>query len=87
MVWRVAGLQPYFFYGGLIFLAGLAQESWRDLAAVIRIRIHTKMSWIRNTDFDPLTFSGPKPTAEIQWLSLWLFLSHLGLRSKPYQTN
>ncbi len=35
MIWGVAGLQPNFFSSGLIFLAGLAQESWRDLAAVI----------------------------------------------------
>jgi hypothetical protein len=34
MVWGVAGLRPNFFSSGLIFLAGLAQESWRVLAAV-----------------------------------------------------
>ncbi len=28
-------MRPNFFSSGLIFLAGLAQESWRDLAAVI----------------------------------------------------
>jgi len=30
----VAGLRPNFFSSGRIFLAELAQESWRDLAAV-----------------------------------------------------
>ncbi len=34
MIWGVAGLQPNFFSSGRIFLAELAQESWRDLAAV-----------------------------------------------------
>jgi hypothetical protein len=34
MVWEVAGLRPNFFSSGLTFTAGLAQESWRDLAAV-----------------------------------------------------
>jgi hypothetical protein len=34
MVWGVAVLQPNFFSSGLILLAGLAQDSWRDLAAV-----------------------------------------------------
>jgi hypothetical protein len=40
MVWGgggVAGLWPNFFFSGLIFLAGLAQESWRDLAALMKI--------------------------------------------------
>ncbi len=31
----VAGLRPNFFSSGRIFLAELAQESWRDLAAVV----------------------------------------------------
>ncbi len=35
MIWGVAGLRPNFFYSGRIFLAELAQESWRDLAAVV----------------------------------------------------
>ncbi len=34
MIWGVAGLRPNFFSSGLIFSAGLAQEYWRDLAAV-----------------------------------------------------
>ena len=34
MIWGVAGLRPNFFSSGRIFLAELAQESWRDLAAV-----------------------------------------------------
>ncbi len=34
MILGVAGLRPNFFSSGLIFSAGLAQESWRDLAAV-----------------------------------------------------
>jgi hypothetical protein len=36
MIWGVAGLRPNFFSSGRIFLAELAQESWRDLAAVVR---------------------------------------------------
>ena len=35
MIWGVAGLRPNFFSSGRIFLAELAQESWRDLAAVL----------------------------------------------------
>ena len=34
MILGVAGLRPNFFSSGRIFLAELAQESWRDLAAV-----------------------------------------------------
>ncbi len=34
MIWGVAGLRPNFFSSGRIFLAELAQEPWRDLAAV-----------------------------------------------------
>jgi hypothetical protein len=34
MIWGVAGLRPNFFSSGRILLAELAQESWRDLAAV-----------------------------------------------------
>ena len=34
MIWGVDGLRPNFFSSGRIFLAELAQESWRDLAAV-----------------------------------------------------
>jgi hypothetical protein len=34
MIWGVDGLRPNFFSSGQIFLAELAQESWRDLAAV-----------------------------------------------------
>jgi hypothetical protein len=34
VIWGVAGLRPNFFSSGRIFLAELAQESWRDLAAV-----------------------------------------------------
>jgi hypothetical protein len=37
MIWGVAGLRPNFFSSGRIFLAELAQESWRDLAAVVRV--------------------------------------------------
>ncbi len=44
MIWGVAGLRPNFFSRGLIFWAELAQESWRDLAAVgglrAQVRIH-----------------------------------------------
>jgi hypothetical protein len=36
MIWGLAGLWPNFFSSGLIFSAGLAQESWRDLAAVFK---------------------------------------------------
>ncbi len=36
MNWGVASLRPNFFSSGRIFLAELAQESWRDLAAVAR---------------------------------------------------
>jgi hypothetical protein len=36
MIWGVAGLRPNFFSSGRIFLAELAQEPWRDLAAVPR---------------------------------------------------
>jgi hypothetical protein len=35
VIWGVAGLRPNFFSSGRIFLAELAQEYWRDLAAVI----------------------------------------------------
>ena len=35
MILGVAGLRPNFFSSGQIFLAELAQESWRDLAAVL----------------------------------------------------
>jgi hypothetical protein len=35
VIWGVAGLRPNFFSSGRIFLAELAQESWRDLAAVL----------------------------------------------------
>ncbi len=34
MIWGVAGLLPNFFSSGRIILAELAQDSWRDLAAV-----------------------------------------------------
>ncbi len=34
MIWGVAGLRPNFFLQRPNFLAELAQESWRDLAAV-----------------------------------------------------
>jgi hypothetical protein len=34
MIWGVAGLRPNFFSSSLIFSSGLAQKSWRDLAAV-----------------------------------------------------
>ncbi len=34
MILGVAGLRPNFFSSGRIFLAEMAQESWRDLAAV-----------------------------------------------------
>ncbi len=34
VIWGVAGLRPNFFSSGRIFLAELAQESLRDLAAV-----------------------------------------------------
>jgi hypothetical protein len=34
MIWGVARLRPNFFSSGRIFWAELAQESWRDLAAV-----------------------------------------------------
>jgi hypothetical protein len=33
---RMAGLRTNFFSSGLIFLAGLSQESWWDMATVIR---------------------------------------------------
>ncbi len=39
MIWGVAGLRPNFFSSGRIFLAELAQESWRDLAAVSDIGV------------------------------------------------
>ncbi len=35
----VAGLRPNFFSSGRIFLAELAQESWRDLAAVVLLQL------------------------------------------------
>ena len=34
MIWGVDGLRPNFFSSSRIFLAELAQESWRVLAAV-----------------------------------------------------
>ena len=38
MIWGgVAGLRPNFFSSGRIFLAELAQESWRDLAAELSL--------------------------------------------------
>jgi hypothetical protein len=42
MIWGVAGLRPNFFSSGRIFLAELAQESWRDLAAVKQIEQSSK---------------------------------------------
>ncbi len=39
MIWGVAGLRPNFFSSGRIILAELAQESWRDLAAVAGVEI------------------------------------------------
>jgi hypothetical protein len=37
MIWGVAGLRPNFFSSGRIFWAELAQESWRDPAAVLHL--------------------------------------------------
>ena len=37
MIWGVAGLRPNFFLQRPNFLAKLAQESWRDLAAVASV--------------------------------------------------
>ncbi len=36
------GLRPNFFSSGQIFFAELAQESWRDLAAVYHLHIRWK---------------------------------------------
>ncbi len=44
MIWGVAGLRPNFFSSGRIFLAELAQESWRDLAAVVCCRSSRRRS-------------------------------------------
>jgi len=48
MIWGVAGVRPKFFSSGQIFLAELAQESWRDLAAVEKSQSSEDLSskWI-----------------------------------------
>ncbi len=48
MIWRVAGLRPNFFSSGRIFLAELAQESWRDLAAVCRTEASPDISKLKH---------------------------------------
>ncbi len=50
MIWGVAGLRPNFFSSGRIFLAELAQESWRDLAAVYYSNIEHKMKVVAVED-------------------------------------
>ncbi len=45
MILGVAGLRPNFFSSGRIFLAELAQESWRDLAAVWGLRAQVSIHY------------------------------------------
>ncbi len=47
MIWGVAGLRPNFFSSGRIFLAELAQESLRDLAAVLEGTVAVEPSAVR----------------------------------------
>jgi hypothetical protein len=49
MISGVAGLRPNFFLQRPNFLAELAQESWRDLAAVDWI--HFCMEWLRTLNY------------------------------------
>jgi hypothetical protein len=58
MILGVAGLRPNFFSSGRIFLAELAQESWRDLAAVVHratcsFSIALYKQWYTLADFLP----------------------------------
>jgi hypothetical protein len=46
MIWGVAGWRPNFFSSGRIFLAELAQKSWRDLAAEIRPSFAVTISFL-----------------------------------------
>ncbi len=59
MILGVAGLRPKFFSSGRIFLAELAQESWRDLAAV-------KRKWTARQN-EPVLVKGEVRTRWRQW--------------------
>ncbi len=78
MIWGVAGLRPNFFSSGLIFLTGLAQESWRDLAAVKWGHFKdSKWSWQKIETFrGARDFCGPLNSMSNSKVHFWANKKH-----------